>query len=166
MSAHPPTPAEVDGRSTTRGATARKGNLMQLNTAPSPLVDVDARIARTPATSPGRATSDPWRPTALEVAEGSLIAATGVFIGAAVLPGFLLTVPALIFFGLPLLAIGLLAAAGGLVVLLAATPVVVGWRVARRSWHALAALRARRALSAAPRRGMGSNSSTVEPMPL
>jgi hypothetical protein len=139
---------------------------MQLNTAPSPLVDVDARSARIPATPPGRATSDPWRPTALDIAEGSLSAAAGLFIGAAVLPGFLLTVPALIFFGLPVLALGLLAAAAGLVVVLAAAPVVLGWRITRRSWHALAALRARRAMSAAARRGMGSTSSTVEPMPL
>jgi membrane protein implicated in regulation of membrane protease activity len=57
---------------------------------------------------------------------------TGIVAGAAIMPGFFLTVPGLILVVAPLVAIALLAAATALVVLVAAAPVFLGLRLARR----------------------------------
>ena len=70
-----------------------------------------------------------------------------IVVGATIMPGFLMCVPALILIIAPVVAIGLVAAAAGLVIFLATAPVRLAWRVARRLRHGLAARRVRRALT-------------------
>ena len=103
---------------------------------------------RTAAVAPTRrATSDQSGPTAVEVAEEGLFFVDIIVIGATIMPGFLLCVPGLLFVIVPAVVIGIVAAAAGLVVLLAVAPLRVGWRIARRLRHGLAGRRARRSLT-------------------
>ena len=83
------------------------------------------------------ATTEQSRPTVVEVAEESMFYVDAIAVGAAIMPGFLLCVPALLFILVPIIAMGLLAAAAGLIFLLAALPLRIGWRVARRLRHGL-----------------------------
>ena len=80
-------------------------------------------------------------PSAGEIAEGTLGALSALAIGTPLLPGFLLTVPGLVAILLPVIALGLLAAAVGLALTVAAVPVLVGRLVVRRARHALAGVR-------------------------
>lgn len=98
--------------------------------------------ARTPPLTPGRpATSDQNGPTVVETAEELIFFVDAIVVGATIMPGFLLCVPALAFIIVPVVAIGLVAAAAGLVIFVVALPVRVGWRVARRLRHGLVARR-------------------------
>ncbi len=105
---------------------------------------------RTPPFTPRRRpTSDPSGPTVLEMVEESTLFLDMFAVGAPTLPGFLLCTPGLALFiapivvitVLPVVAVGLLAAGVGLVVLVAAVPVLVGRRVARRALRVVAAQR-------------------------
>lgn len=91
-----------------------------------------------------RARSGRSDPTVVAVAEEGLFFVDSIVVGATIMPGFVLCVPALLFMIIPVLAVGLLAAAAGLVVVLAVAPVRVGSRAARRLGHRLAARRAPR----------------------
>ena len=83
-------------------------------------------------------------PTVVETAEELIFLVDGVVVGATMMPGFLLCVPALALVLVPVVGMALVAAAVGLVILLVAHPVRVGWRVARRLRHRRAAGRAPR----------------------
>ena len=109
--------------------------------APAETTQVD------PAHSAPASVDPQTEPTLLEVAEEGQFYVDAIVVGATIVPGFVLCVPALAFIIVPVVALGLLAATAALVVLVAVAPVRAGWRVARRLRHGLATRRAPRALT-------------------
>ena len=93
--------------------------------------------------APRPRTSDAHRPTVVETGEELILFVDMIVIGVTIMPGFLLCVPALILVITPVVAIGLVAAAAGLVIFLVTAPVRLGWLAARGLRHALAARRVR-----------------------
>jgi hypothetical protein len=90
--------------------------------------------------------SGPNSPTLSEMADESLVDLTMPVIGLTVCPGFLLCVPAigfaLVLALLPLVAVGVVALAAGLVAVAVAAPLLVARSLARRVGHAYTAKRA------------------------
>ena len=103
--------------------------------------------AHPPARAEMMQMADPRGPTLVEVAEEGQFYVDAIVVGVTIVPGFVFCVPGLLFAVVPVVALGVLAAAAGLVVLVALAPVRVGWRIARRLRHGLAARRAPRALT-------------------
>ncbi len=171
MSVHPRAAAEMDAGFTTSGPTSRSGHAMPVDPAQPALIGVgadrsgSARFERSnrwegvsnarhsgsqPAVHATRpATSAAHSPTIVETGE-LILFVDMIVIGATIMPGFLLCVPALALILVPVVALGLVAAAAGLVILLVTAPVRLGWRGARRLRHAVAARRAPGALIGAP----------------
>ena len=79
--------------------------------------------------------------TVAEIAEGASGGLDAVAVGAAALPGFLLTVPGLLLFLAPVIALGVVMAAVAVVLVLVAIPLVVAALVTRRAWRARHGLR-------------------------
>jgi hypothetical protein len=83
-----------------------------------------------------RATALPSSPTVGQIADELMVYVTGLVAGAAIMPGFFLCVPGLVFvigfIAVPALALALLATAVALVILLATAPVIAGRRLAGR----------------------------------
>ena len=119
-------PCTRDPTRTTTGATpARRAHDRGMSSQPSP-TDITGRRRR--------------NPTFGQMADESAVLVTGIAAGAALMPGFLLCVPGVLFLVVvPLLAIGLVVAAAVLAVALAAGPLLLGWRAARRLRHGFAA---------------------------
>ena len=172
MSVHPRAAAEMDAGFTTSGPTSRSGHAIPVDPAHPALIGVgadrsgSARSERSnrwegvshardsgsqPAVHATRpATSAARSPTIVETGEELILFVDMIVIGATIIPGFLLCVPALALILVPVVALGLVAAAVGLVILLVTAPVRLGWRVARRLRPALAARRGPGALIGAP----------------
>ena len=85
-----------------------------------------------------------------EILEGASGALSAVAVGAAMMPGFLLTVPGLIILLAPVIAIGVLAALVAVIVAIAALPIYVGRLLARRAAHAVSDFRIAHAMTPAP----------------
>ncbi len=169
MSVHPRAAAEMDARFTTSGSTPRRGHAIQVDPAHPALIGVGAHRSppagfdrsnrwdgvsnaptqRLTARRSRRAAGDVGRPPSDHRRGGEelIFFVDMIVVGATIMPGFLLCVPALLLIIVPVIAIGLVAAAAGLGILLVTAPVRLGWRVARRLRHALAARRVPGALT-------------------